>query len=101
MLKAEWVGVINNKRVHKVPVEIVMNDSRLCATVAVERINVLAWSATDAANWVTDRIARPETEIHAYGPHGGKVSRFVGWETAVGKMMFGRLSKVRQLALFN
>lgn len=45
---------------------------------------VIAHSAADAAEWVRDRVATiPCTTVRAYGPRGGRVERFIGFESAV------------------
>jgi len=32
---------------------------------------------------------RPETEVYAYGPKGGKVHRYIGWESSIGNALLG------------
>ena len=86
--RARLVGKVCCKPVYRVPVYVVMNDSTLCATVAERRFEVLARNAAEAANLVRDEyLARPETEIYAYGPQGGEVYRYVGWESSIAAQM--------------
>lgn len=77
---------------YRVPVVVNFNNSRQCATVATAEFTVIAKSATEAANWVRDNepgvVGRPETEIHAWGPKGGHVERYIGWESSVGYHFF-------------
>lgn len=73
------------KKLFKVPVKIVVSDSRLCETIKKKVIWLIAKSPVDAANWVRDQLDfLPETEITAYGPNGGETHRFIGWESAIG-----------------
>ena len=86
--RAQHIGWVKGKPVYRVPVFVLLNDSTLCSTVAEYRYDVIARSATAAANLLRDEwAARPETEIFAFGPEGGKVHRFVGWESAIGHAM--------------
>ena len=77
---------------YRVPVLVDFNSSRACATVARAEFTVIAKSATEAANWVRDNEpgvrCRAETEIHAWGPKGGHVERYIGWESAIAAEMF-------------
>lgn len=83
--RARLVGTLpNGRRVYRVPVVVRFNDSRLCATVRSESFDVLAYSPYEAANWARAHVAtRPETEVYAYGPKGGTVRRYVGWDSAI------------------
>jgi len=86
--RARLVGRVSRRPLFRVPVFVVMNDSTLCATVAERRYEVLARNATEAANLLRDEYAeRPETEIYAYGPQGGEVYRYVGWESSIAAQM--------------
>lgn len=81
---ARKVGRHAGRNVHRVPFVVLFIDSRHCKTLATEEGTVLAYSAVDAANLLRDEYAtRPETQIYAWGPKGGEVFRFVGWESAV------------------
>ena len=72
----------------KVPVQVLINDSRLCGTVLEARFWIIARSAKEAANWARDRLeTQPETEIRAWGIRGGEVHRFVGWQSAIGTQL--------------
>lgn len=78
-------GSYRGKRFYRIPVEIHCNNSVQLRTVSVHRFNVIAPSAAAAANWAADRMRwRPETEIYATGPRGGRVKRFIGWESSIG-----------------
>jgi hypothetical protein len=80
------------KKLWKVPVKVLVNDSRLCETIRKVEFWLIAKSAVDAANWVRDRMQYlPETEIWAWGPKGGETYRYVGWETAVAHSIIDRL----------
>jgi hypothetical protein len=87
------------KPMYRVPVCIKENSSRLCKTLRTSWTVVTARSATDAANWVRDRVKRPETEIVAIGPKGGEVHRYVGWESYIGSAVFGAKAP-KQLDMF-
>lgn len=93
------VGRYKGRNVYRVPVYIRMNSSRTCATVAARWITVTAYGAADAANWVRDNTARPETEIVAIGPKGGEQHRYIGWHSAIGAALFGRGAIPNQLQL--
>lgn len=72
----------------KVPVQVLINDSRMCWTILEVRFWVIARSAKEAANWARDRLATvPEVEVFAWGPKGGETHRFVGWESAIGTQL--------------
>ena len=77
---------------YRVPVRVLFNDSRSCGTIATLDVEVIAKSAAEAANWVRDNepgvVGRPETEIHAWGPKGGHVERYIGWESSMGYHFF-------------
>ncbi len=46
---------------------------------------ILASSAAEACNHVRDLFAQqPQTSIVTFGPKGGKVERWVGWDSAIG-----------------
>jgi len=83
---AQKVGRLNGKNVYRVPVYVRANDSRQCATVAEFGPTwVTAYGAADAANFLNEEINRPETEVYAYGPKGGEVMRYTGWQSHIGR----------------
>jgi hypothetical protein len=89
-LVALKVGKAHGKQYYSVPVRILFNNSRLCRTVAVKIVWVKARNATEAANYVADEYGwRPETEVYAYGPRGGKVHRYIGWESSIANQLLG------------
>ena len=81
---------------YRVPVVVEYNSSRHCATIARQLFTVTAKSASEAANWVRDNepgvAGRAETQIHAWGPKGGHVERYIGWESAIGSAVFAQRS---------
>ena len=84
MKTAQRLNDYLGKRMYRVPVRVDFNDSRRCATVAVLHLEVIASSAAAAANWVRAQYAtRPETEVTAWGPKGGKAYRYIGYESAI------------------
>ena len=88
-LAALKVGKAHGKQYYSVPVRILFNSSRQCRTIAVKIVWVKARNATDAANYIRDEYSwRPETEVIAYGPRGGKVERFIGFEFSIGAQLF-------------
>jgi len=89
-LAALKVGKAHGKQYYSVPVRILFNDSRSCSTVAIKIVWVKARNATEAANYIRDEYSwRPETEIYAYGPKGGKIHRYIGWESSIGNALLG------------
>lgn len=47
---------------------------------------VIAKTAADAANWViANLVTAPNTEVIAIGPKQGEVSRFMGFESFIGR----------------
>ena len=88
MAKAYLLGKLGKRKVYAFPVRVRHNDSRQLRTIAQYTIDVVAFTATDAANAVRDDVATiAETEITAYGPFGGETERFVGWYTAIGAQL--------------
>ena len=83
------VGRYKGRNVYRCPVYIRCNDSRACATVAGYWVTVTARGAAEAADYMRDRITRPETEIIAVGPKGGEVHRYVGWHSAIARGVLG------------
>jgi len=104
MPAARKIGMINGKPVYRVPVRIVCNNSQGHVeewldppTVLTE---VIARSAAGAANFVRDLMGdTPETEITAYGPKGGEVYRYVGWESSIMYQMIRHQQAPQQLSL--
>lgn len=82
------VGRIADRPYYRVPVMVRENSSRACATVATYWLTVYAHSAADAANYVSESLNRPETEVIAIGPKGGEVLRYTGWHSAIGRELF-------------
>ena len=100
MLKAREIDTYQGNRVFKVPVLIRCNDSVQCRTVAEIRTTVISRSAAEAANWVVDTYNRPETEVYAYGPRGGEIRRYIGWESGLYREMMRNRhgnGRIRQL----
>lgn len=63
---------------------------------------VIAESPAAAANWVKDLlapVADHPVEIDAFGPKGGAVGRFIGWESLIGAKLFSEKPASVQLAL--
>ncbi len=83
------IGRYKGKPYYRVPVLIRENSSRHCTTIGRRWITVYARGAAAAADYVRDRIARPETEIIAIGPKGGEVHRYVGWHSAIARGLLG------------
>lgn len=89
-LAALKVGKAHGKQYYSVPVRILFNSSRQCRTIAVKIVWVKARNATEAANHIRDEYMwRPETEVIAYGPRGGKVERYIGFESSIAGQLFG------------
>jgi hypothetical protein len=90
--RAVPVGSYAGKAVYRVPVRVhVHGGDRLddwLDTSYTEHL-VLAQSAALAANWVRDNlVSEPQTTITAFGPAGGKLERFVGWESYIGNQLW-------------
>lgn len=79
-------GTIGRTTIYRVPVLVRENNAGALCTERVAIYFVQAPTATAAANWIRDHeySTRPETEIYAFGPRGGVVHRYVGWESAIG-----------------
>lgn len=63
---------------------------------------VIAESPAAAANWVKDLlapVAEYPVEIDAFGPKGGAVGRFIGWESLIGAKLFQDRPQAVQLGL--
>lgn len=84
------VGEYQGKRCYVVPVRVRFNSSRLCATVHTETFEVVARSVVEAVNAVRDMVHVPEVEVEARGPKGGKVYRYIGWESYIWSEMCRR-----------
>lgn len=92
---ARYVGKdADGRKVYRIPVVIIHNDSRgnleTWCNPPKREFSVISHSATAAANWARDNEAGnlPETEIHAWGPQGGRITRYIGWESAIMTEMF-------------
>lgn len=100
---ARFIGKLpSGQRVHRVPVYVVFTApmARVPGTVATIKYDVLAGSATDAANLVRDLWQdTPNTEVLAYGPRGGEVHRYVGWYSAIGLGIQSSYYAARQRSL--
>jgi hypothetical protein len=83
-----------------VPVLVRYNSSRECRTVHEERFEVVSRSVQEAINAVRDTIDVPEVEVYAWGPRGGKVTRYVGWWSYIANGLGIRRAPV-QSNLFN
>ena len=82
-------GEYRGRKFYRVPVRVLLNNSHRCTTEAIRLHWVIAPSAKDAANYVRDEYAtRAETNIEAYGPRGGIVQRYIGWESAIAAAMW-------------
>jgi hypothetical protein len=98
--RAQPVAPYKGKILYKVPVKIRFNSSRQCATLAVKVVTVIATSAAAAADYVRDELGdRPETEITAYGPRGGRVDRYIGHHSAIAHRLFANSGAGRTLSL--
>ena len=103
MLKrhARLAGMLpGGRKVYRIPYVILRNDSRACETVEREEGEILARSATEAANFLRDSELRPETEFHTWGPQGGHVHRYHGWESVIAAGMWQSLRE-RDGQIFN
>jgi hypothetical protein len=100
-MRSRKVGTLpNGIQVHRVPVRVLLNDSRRCETVESLTFEVLATSVADAANYIRHEYrTRPETEVIAYGPKGGETRRYVGWDSAIHALMCAAHDARKQLAL--
>lgn len=86
MPKAQFLGTCAGKKVYKVPVRVVLNDSYRCFTEAVYTGWVTACSARDAVAAVREVFHdRAETEVYAWGPKGGVERSYVSWNAAIGQ----------------
>lgn len=83
------IGRYQGKPYYRVPVLIRENNSRACRTEGIRWLTVYARGAAAAADYVRDRITRPETEIIAIGPKGGEAHRYVGWHSAIARAVLG------------
>lgn len=90
------------RKLYRVPVRVTFNNSSgtLADWISPPFIefDVIAYSAADAANWATREYeTRPETEILAFGPQGGRTRRFITWERAIGAELMTRGTSTAQL----
>ena len=88
---ATLAGVLpDGRKVWRVPVRVTVPDTVrvLGADLLQAESSVLALSSTDAANWTADSWRHvPNANIAAFGPRGGRVVRFVGWESAIWRQL--------------
>ena len=90
------------RKLYRVPVRVTFNNSAgtindWIAPPTIE-FDVIAYSAADAANWAAREYeTRPESEIVAFGPQGGRARRFISWERAVYAEMLTRGPRTAQL----
>lgn len=89
----------HGKRCYKVPVIVHLNDSITFNTQEL-RLDIVAHSAVEAANWVCDNLDRAECEVYAYGPRGGETYRYRGWFSHIGSQLF-KLDPAGQQLSFN
>ena len=80
MKAARYIGKLpGGKKVYRVPVKVILSDSHNQLTWGREPeewYQVHSANASDAANLIRNLYRfRPETEIVAFGPKGGKVER--------------------------
>lgn len=85
--RAYRVGEYKGQRALVVPVLVRYNSSRERRTVHEERFEVVSLSVQDAINAVRDSIDCPEVEVYAWGPKGGKQSRYIGWFSHIGRAL--------------
>ena len=85
---ARLLGKLNGSRVFLFRVLIRQSN---CRTEKSQVVDVIAKSSTDAVNLVRDeviKVVEHPTEIECAGPQGGRVHRFIGWETMIGEQVF-------------
>jgi hypothetical protein len=92
----------HGRELYRVPVRVTFNNSRgsiddWIAPPYIE-FDVIAYNAADAANYAAREYeTRPETEIVAFGPQGGRTRRFISWDRAVYSTMMHRGPSTAQL----
>jgi hypothetical protein len=91
MPKARRIDHYQGKSVFKIPVRVQFNDSQTFASVS-RWLEIIAHSPQEAANYVVEALNRPETEVYAYGPQGGVIKRYIGYESSVWRAMSRRPS---------
>ena len=65
-------------------------------------VHIIAFTAADAVNAIRDSLLGKvdyPTEIETMGPKGGKLGRFIGWETMIGAQMFSARSNQMEFSL--
>lgn len=102
-MNARFIGKdARGRKLYRVPVRVTFNNSRgsiddWIAPPYIE-FDVIAYSAADAANYAAREYeTRPETDIVAFGPQGGRTRRFVSWDRAVYSTMMHRGPSTAQL----
>lgn len=82
MRRAQYKGKVGSQRVMRVNVRVEWQSGDM--SWDSREFYVLAKSAADAANWARDNMEWPPcTEITAWGPKGGVVRRWIGYESWV------------------
>lgn len=103
------LGIVAGRMAYRFPVFVERESLGRTLRTVVERVTVTAYTAADAANYVADEVrarlsgnsAQP-VSINAYGPYGGRVGRYVGWESAIFAAMCNhKLGTLYQPSLFN
>jgi hypothetical protein len=90
------------RKLYRVPVRVTFNNSGGTIDDWISppfvEFDVIAHSAVDAANWTAREYeSRPETEIVAFGPQGGRTRRFISWDRAIGAELFNRGARTAPL----
>lgn len=91
---ASFKGRYKGRRWYLVPVLVRLNDSQTLESRSVE-FRILAAGPADAANYVLAAINRPETEVFAWGPKGGRVHRYSGWYAYIARNIGSALNVER------
>ena len=102
------LGIVGGRMAYRFPVFIERESLGRTLRRVVERVHVTAYTAA-GANYVSTEVREQMSaenvhpvSINAYGPHGGRVGRYVGWESATFAVMCNRgLGARKQLNLFD
>lgn len=85
---ARAVGKVAGRQAHRFTVLAILANSRLLTETEVS-YSVIAHTADEAVNLIRDLYEeRPETTILTFGPKGGRTERYIGWDTAIGNMLW-------------
>ena len=94
-------GNTKGKRYYRVPVAIEVLASAsiggdpLTSDLRYE-FTIIAKSAKEAANWTMDRVGTiPCVTVRAWGPKGGEVGLFHGWERSIGTRILADKERIR------